>query len=128
MTKKKQETTCADPNCPHHASLKTHGRIFTGTVVEAKAQKTATVSWERRKYLAKYERHEKLKTVVKAHNPECLNAKKGDIVRIQECRPLSKTKHFVIVEKTGTDIQFLAREELLEQAKAPAQPTVEEQP
>ena len=27
--------------------------------------------------------------------------KEGDIVRIRECRPLSKTKHFVIIEKLG---------------------------
>ena len=56
---------------------------------------------------------------VKAHNPACINAKKGAIVRIKECRPVSKTKNFVITEVLGHDIQYLAREELLQQAKMP---------
>ncbi|TAL57864.1 MAG: 30S ribosomal protein S17, partial [Nanoarchaeota archaeon] len=29
------------------------------------------------------------------------SAKEGDKVRVTECRPLSKTKNFVIVEKLG---------------------------
>jgi hypothetical protein len=40
-----------------------------------------------------------------------------------ECRPVSKTKKFVIVEKLGRDIAFLAREELLEAAKHTDKPT-----
>lgn len=113
----KEQTTCTDQHCPQHNSLKTHGRTFTGTVIESKAQKTATVEWQRRSYLHKYERYAKLRTRIKAHNPECLNAKKGDIVNVIECRPLSKTKHFVITEKVGKDLNFMAREELLEAAK-----------
>jgi small subunit ribosomal protein S17 len=33
-----------------------------------------------------------------AHNPPCINAKEGDVVKIAECRPLSKTKKFVVIE------------------------------
>jgi len=108
--------TCKDQHCPLHNSLKTHGRQFKGTVTEAKAQKTATVEWQRLHYIPKYERYEQRKTRVKAHNPECVDAQKGDIVIVKECRPLSKTKHFVIAEKTGKDVTFLAREHLLQQA------------
>ena len=32
------------------------------------------------------------------YNPQCVDAKKGDIVKIAECRPLSKTKAFVVIE------------------------------
>ena len=77
------------------------GRIFVVKVVSALAKNTATVSWERRHYITKYERYERRRTKVHAHNPECIGAKKDDLVRIAECRPLSKTKHFVIVEKLG---------------------------
>ena len=89
-------TTCVDKKCFVHGNVRIHGRTFTGTVAESKAQHTATISWERRKYVSKYERYERSRTKVKAHNPECINAKKGDKVTIVECRPLSKTKHFVI--------------------------------
>ena len=33
---------------------------------------------------------------IPAHNPECINAKLGDTVNMQETRRLSKTKSFVI--------------------------------
>ena len=39
------------------------------------------------------------KTRVHAFNPLCINAKEGDTVKIIECRPLSKTKNFVVIEK-----------------------------
>ena len=35
---------------------------------------------------------------ISAHIPDCINAKAGDNVKIMECRPLSKTKKFVVVE------------------------------
>ncbi|MBN1455027.1 MAG: 30S ribosomal protein S17, partial [Methanomicrobia archaeon] len=41
----------------------------------------------------------KRQSKIHAHNPPCINAKVGDIVKIAECRPLSKTKSFVVVEK-----------------------------
>lgn len=107
---------CKDTHCPIHNGLRAHGRQFTGTVIESKAQKTATIEWQRRYYLPKYERYERRRTRVKAHNPECVDAQKGDIVTIKECRPLSKTKHFVITEKTGKDITFLEREHLLQES------------
>lgn len=95
----------------------TRGRTFIGTVVDAKMQKTATVEWERRAYVQKYERYEKRRTRVKAHNPENIDAKKGDIVKIMECRPLSKTKKFTIIEKVGHERLFEAKQELMEESK-----------
>ena len=76
----------------------TRGRTFTGTVISDKMSKTVTVEWERSKYISKYERYEKRRSKVKAHNPDSINAKEGDIVKIEETRPLSKTKHFVVTE------------------------------
>lgn len=113
------DKTCMDKQCPHHGSVRTHGRTFVGTVIEAKMQKTATVEWPRTRYIQKYERTATERSRVKAHNPSCIEAKKGDIVKIQECRPLSKTKTFVIVEVQGQNRTFMAREELLQEAKMP---------
>ncbi|MCF7871817.1 30S ribosomal protein S17 [Candidatus Woesearchaeota archaeon] len=78
--------------------LSIRGRKFTGTVVSDKMSKTVTVEWERRKYDPKYERYEKRKTKVKAHNPENINAKTGDKVIIAETRPISKTKNFIVLK------------------------------
>ncbi|MDH5460348.1 MAG: 30S ribosomal protein S17, partial [Candidatus Bathyarchaeota archaeon] len=36
---------------------------------------------------------------IPSHNSPCINAKEGDRVRIAECRPISKTVAFVVVEK-----------------------------
>ena len=66
---------------------------------------------------AKFERYEKRRTRIKVHNPECINAKEGDIVKISECRPLSKTKNFVIIENLGKEKGFTERIEALEEGK-----------
>lgn len=103
-------------------SIKTRGRTFTGVVVEDKMQLTATVEWARRKYVTKYERYETARTRLKAHNPKEIDAKKGDIVKLVECRPISKTKKFMIVEKVGRERLFEEREARMEESKAkPAQ-------
>ncbi len=96
---KAPEKPCVDENCPFHGRLSTRGRTFVGNVTSDKMSKTVTVSWERKIYIPKYERYEKRRSKVKAHNPECINAKMGDKVKIIECRPLSKTKNFVVIEK-----------------------------
>jgi len=75
----------------------TRGRRFTGKVVSDKMQKTVTVEWERRTYLPKYQRYEKRRTRVKAHDE--LGCKIGEHVEIAETRPISKTKNFVVVRK-----------------------------
>lgn len=79
-------------------TLKTRGRTFKGVVVSSKAQKTVTVEWMRRVYIPKFERYQIKRSKVKAHNPSEMDAKEGDSVVIRECRPLSKTKKFVVVE------------------------------
>lgn len=100
ITKPKTEVSCKDINCPFHGKLKMRGRAFEGEIVGDKMKKTVTVSWNRKIYVNKYERYLIKRSKVKAHLPSCIEAKKGDIVRIIECRPLSKTKKFVVVKKT----------------------------
>ena len=96
---KPPEKQCSDPKCPWHGKLPLRGRIYTGTVKSARGQNTAIVRWEFMHYLPKYERYERKNSSKAAHNPPCIDAKVGDIVRIAECRPLSKTKTFVVIEK-----------------------------
>lgn len=80
----------------------TSKNIVTGKVVSSKMRRTVTVQIERRVLLPKYERFAKRYSVLKAHNPDNIAAEAGDVVTIAECRPISKTKHFVVVRKHST--------------------------
>lgn len=93
------EKACEDPNCPFHGSLPVRGQIIEGEVVSDRAPKTVVVLRSYLKKIAKYERYEKRRSKIHAHNPPCINARVGDLVKIAECRPLSKTKSFVVIEK-----------------------------
>ncbi len=89
---------CTDPSCPFHGVLPVRGQVLSGIVVSDKMDKTVVVQRAFVKKIAKYERYEKRKTKVHAHNPPCMDAKVGDNVTIAECRPLSKTKSYVVIE------------------------------
>ena len=90
---------CDSIKCPWHGQLKVRGRIFVGKVISTKPARTAIIKWDYYNYIPKYERYERRNTSVAAHNPACVNVSVGDKVRISECRPLSKTKKFVVIEK-----------------------------
>jgi small subunit ribosomal protein S17 len=98
---KPPKNLCSDKNCPFHGYLSLHGNIIKGEVVSAKAQKTVVIERHYLHYLQKYERYEKRHSRVSAYNPDCIAAKEGDTVTAVECKPLSKTKHFVVVEKVS---------------------------
>jgi len=89
---------CTDKHCPIHSHLKVRGREFIGKVITDKMSKTIRVEWARQARIPKYERLLKKRSRVHAHNPPCISAKVGDRVRIGECRPISKTKTFVVLE------------------------------
>ncbi|MBU4300779.1 MAG: 30S ribosomal protein S17 [Nanoarchaeota archaeon] len=89
---------CSDPNCPYHGHLSIRGRIFEGSVISDKMDKGVVVEWDYLMELPKYKRFMRKKSRVPAHNPPCINAHTGNVVRIAECRPLSKTKSFVVIE------------------------------
>ncbi len=116
----KKSQKCNDKNCPKHGNISTRGRVFFGTVISAKMHDTVTVEWERRFFIKKYERYEKRRSKVKAHVPKCMKIKEGDVVKIMECRPLSKTKNFVVVEGLGQERGFIEKMEAREESKVPA--------
>lgn len=109
--------TCEDNNCPFHGTLKVRGKQFTGTVVSDKMQRSAIVEWTVWRFIPKYERYKKIRTKIAAHNPKCINAKEGDIVLIAECRPLSKTKNFVIIQVKGQERTYGLKKEADEEGK-----------
>jgi len=90
---------CNDKNCPFHGTLPVRGQIIEGVVVSDRMQKTVVVKKKYKRYIPKYERYEWRSGKYQAHNPPCINAKVGATVKIMECRPLSKTKTFVVIEQ-----------------------------
>ena len=90
------DTSTATPAAPS-AAARGHKKERVGEVVSAKMAKTIVVRVQRRFP------HPRFKKVVTAFNKfyahdEKSEAKPGDRVRIQECRPLSKTKRWRLVE------------------------------
>ena len=72
-------------------------RTKTGRVTSSKADKTVTVMLERQVKHPLYGKYIKRSTKVHAHDEENSCAK-GDLVTISECRPLSKTKSWRVIE------------------------------
>ncbi len=111
------KTTCSDKKCPFHGGLKLRGRQFTGVLTSVTVHKSATLEFQRTLYNHKYERNEQRKTILHVHNPSCINAQEGDKVKVAECRRLSKTKKFVIINNLGKETGFKQKQELKEEGK-----------
>lgn len=78
-------------------------RTLTGSVVSDKMDKTITVQVERRVKHPIYGKFVRRSTKVHAHD-EANECKLGDVVMVEQCRPLSKSKTWrlvKIVEKAG---------------------------
>ena len=82
----------------------TNPRILTGVVTSNKADKTITVKIERKVKHPLYGKVIKRATKVHAHD-ENNTATVGDIVSVKECRPLSKTKTWVLVSDEVSPIK-----------------------
>jgi small subunit ribosomal protein S17 len=75
-------------------------RILQGIVVSDKGSKTVIVNVERRIKHPLYKKTIRRSKKYAAHDEN--NAfKAGDVVRIVECRPMSKTKTWEVLEKVG---------------------------
>lgn len=96
---KKPKKTCADTNCPFHGELPVRGRVLEGVVASAKMDKTVVVKRDYLSYVPKFKRYERRRSRISSHNPPCIDAKEGDKVIIAECRPVSKTVSFVVIER-----------------------------
>ena len=72
-------------------------RSVQGTVSSDKMDKTITVSVERLFKHPKYKKYIRQHSKVYAHDEQG-KAKVGDIVKVVECRPMSKLKRFALVE------------------------------
>ncbi|WP_297799304.1 30S ribosomal protein S17 [Arenimonas sp. GDDSR-1] len=72
-------------------------RTVEGRVVSNKMNKTVTVLVERQVKHALYGKYLRRSTKLHAHD-ETNACNEGDLVRVAECRPMSKTKNWQVVE------------------------------
>ena len=93
--------SCEDQHCPFHGKLSVRGQSLEAVVVASKMQRTVVVERTSSKYSHKYERYEKRTRRMLAHAPECLTLQPGHVVTLMECRPLSKTVSFVVIQTQG---------------------------
>ncbi|MDJ0389737.1 30S ribosomal protein S17 [Roseomonas sp. E05] len=75
-------------------------RVLTGRVVSDKMDKTVTVLVERRVMHPLYKKFIRRSKKYAAHDDANL-CKEGDVVAIEECRPISKRKTWLVVERNG---------------------------
>jgi small subunit ribosomal protein S17 len=110
-------------------------RVLTGTVVSDKGDKTVVVRVERRVKHPLYGKIIKLSKKYHAHDA-ANEFHVGEIVRIEECAPISKLKTWTVVDRLGTakigaveiaDPEALAPEAPAEPSK-PAEEKAEKKP
>jgi len=89
--------SCDDPHCPFHGTLPVRGFAWDVQLVSKKMDKTVVVMRERRHYIKKYQRYEKRSSRFLAHLPPCIDVDVGEMVRIMECRPISKGTSMVVI-------------------------------
>ena len=78
-------------------------RVLTGRVTSDKMDKTITVLVERRVIHPLYKKFIRRSKKYAAHD-ETNMCKVGDTVRIEECRPISKRKTWLLVERNGDTV------------------------
>ncbi|TSC74392.1 MAG: small subunit ribosomal protein S17 [Parcubacteria group bacterium Gr01-1014_44] len=84
-------------NDPTNKEIK-KGRILTGMVVSDKMNKTVVVEITRLRKHPKYKKYFKITRKFKAHD-ENNTYRIGDKVNIQEIRPMSKYKRWIVIGK-----------------------------
>ena len=78
-------------------------RVLSGRVTSDKMQKTITVLVERRVMHPLYKKFIRRSKKYAAHD-EANVCKIGDAVRIEECRPISARKTWLLIERNGESV------------------------
>ncbi|CBK19601.2 uncharacterized protein [Blastocystis hominis] len=87
-----------DKKCPFTSDVTIRGAILKGLVISTKMERTIIVRRDYLRYVKKYRRYEKRHRNIPAHCSPCFDVKEGDIVTIGQCRPLSKTVRFNVID------------------------------
>ena len=94
-------------------------RVLTGRVTSDKMDKTVTVLVDRRVMHPLYKKFIRRSKKYAAHDEENI-CKAGDSVRIEECRPISKRKTWMVIERNGSRLFEDDVEDVVVEAAPPA--------
>merc|ERR1712224_439309 len=101
---KAKEGRYIDKKCPFVGQVSIRGKLLRGVVHRTFMKNTITVRRDYLHYQKKYRRYEKRHKMISAHcSPAFEGVKPGDEVMIGECRPLSKTVRFNVLEVHSKD-------------------------
>ncbi len=93
------EGVYVDKKCPFTGNVSIRGRILKAMVISTKMKRTLIVRRDYLQYVSKYRRFEKRHRNMAVHcSPAFPNVSEGDVVTIGQCRPLSKTVRFNVLE------------------------------
>jgi len=90
--------TYIDKKCPFTGNVSIRGRVLKGVVTSTKMKRTITVRRDYLHYIRKYNRFEKRHSKTSAHVSPAFTVREGDNVTLGECRPLSKTVKYNVLE------------------------------
>merc|ERR1712006_60091 len=95
---KAKEGRYIDKKCPLVGQVSIRGKLLRGVVHRTFMKNTITIRRDYLHYQKKYRRYEKRHKMISAHCSPAFDARPGDEVIIGECRPLSKTVRYNVVE------------------------------
>ena len=93
-----READDSDRKNPFNGTLSIRGKLFEGIAIKTRAKDTIVIEKESPIYFTKFKRYARGKSRVHAHVPSSLEVREGDKVLAAECRPISKSVSFVVVE------------------------------
>ncbi len=96
-TERRSATPAREPLPPVHAPVEGSRKVRQGVVVSDKADKTITVRIDVARRHRRYEKIVRSSGTLHAHD-ENNDAHEGDVVRVIESRPLSRTKRWKLVD------------------------------
>jgi small subunit ribosomal protein S17 len=94
---RRSSAPAAEPLPPVHAPVEGARKLRQGVVVSNKADKTITVRIDVARRHRRYEKIVRSSSTLHAHD-ENNDAREGDVVRVEESRPLSRTKRWKLVD------------------------------
>ena len=103
-----------DKKCPFTGNVSIRGRIIKGMVISTKMKRTIVVRRDYLHYIKKYSRYQKRHTNISAHcSPALKRISEGDIFTICQCRPLSKTVRFNVLNVKFNQIFGSAKKQFM---------------
>ncbi|MEK6855576.1 MAG: 30S ribosomal protein S17 [Nanoarchaeota archaeon] len=103
--KDKKQNKIVEAKTQFELPSQTRGRIFEGTVTK-KFPTRVVIEFQRTVRVPKYQRFYMKRSRMHARIPAGMQIQLGDYIKIQECRPLSKIIHSIVIEKVrSADVQ-----------------------